>query len=93
MRANGMAVTPEELKVIDEMLRAPNAETAAFPALRQRFPHLSWTRCDASDVAEAPVLTSGCFDLHLIDAQDHCVQVTSDPQRATGLVLARRSAA
>jgi hypothetical protein len=33
----------------------------------------------------------GKFDLHLLDSGGHCVQITNDPQRATGIVLAKRS--
>jgi hypothetical protein len=62
-----------------------------LPAFRQRFPNLFFTRCDASDVAETPFARNGRFDIHLIDSADHCVQITADPARATGLVLARRS--
>jgi hypothetical protein len=85
-----MAVSEEELAEIGVVLSAPDAAAEAFGALRTRFPHLSWTRCDASDVTETPLTSVGLFDLHLLDGHDHCVTVTSDPQRATGLVLARR---
>jgi hypothetical protein len=50
------------------------------------------TRCDASDVAETPFRAYPGFDVHLLDAADHCVQITTDPARATGIVLAKRSA-
>jgi hypothetical protein len=87
-----MAVKQDELQEIGAMLSAPDAEAGVFGLLRARFPHLSWTRCDASDVAEAPFRTHGVFDLHLLDAADHCVQITNEPERATGVVLARRAA-
>jgi hypothetical protein len=74
------------------MLSASDAEASAIGLLRARFPHLSWTRCDASDVTEEPFRTHGAFDLHLLDGADHCVQITRDLDRATGVVLARRAA-
>lgn len=86
-----MALNEDDLGVIAGMLAAPAADGQVFPALRARFPGFTFTRCDASDVAETPFRTIGAYDLHLMDARDHCVQLTDDPARATGLVLARRS--
>lgn len=86
-----MALNDEDLGVIGEMLASAPADGQVFLALRQRFPGLSWTRCDASDVVESPFRTFGAYDIHLMDAADHCVTITSDPARATGIVLAKRS--
>jgi Family of unknown function (DUF6129) len=86
-----MALGVDDLTVIDELLSAAPAEGKTFSELRQRFPHLSWTRCDASDVVEVPFRTYGQFDLHLLDSADHCVRITTDPTQATGIILARRN--
>jgi hypothetical protein len=86
-----MAVKPDELLEIGELLSSADAEAQALGLLRARFPHLSWIGCDASDVTEEPFETHGAFDLHLLDAADHCVQITNRPDRATGVVLARRA--
>lgn len=88
-----MALGPDELREIDGVLSAPDADARVFAQLRSRFPHLSWTRCDASDVPEAPFRTYSRFEVHLVDRSDHCVQITADPARATGIVLAERSGA
>lgn len=87
-----MAVSADELAEIEKVLSAPDADALAFGELRRKFPHLAWTRCDASDVTETPFRTYSRFDIHLLDGADHCVQITADPARATGLVLAKRSA-
>jgi hypothetical protein len=87
-----MALNADELTEIEKVLLAPDAGAQAFAELRRRFPHLSLTRCDASDVAETPFRAYPGFDVHLLDAADHCVQITTDPARATGIVLAKRSA-
>lgn len=87
-----MALSADELTEIERVLSAPGADTQAFAELRTRFPHLAWTRCDASDVTEAPFRTYSRYDVHLLDGADHCVQITDDPTRATGIVLAKRSA-
>jgi hypothetical protein len=88
-----MALGPDELRQIDEVLSAPGVDAGVFAQLRGRFPHLSWTRCDASDVTESPFRAYSRFDVHLVDRSDHCVQITADPARATGIVLAERSLA
>jgi hypothetical protein len=88
-----MALGPNELLEIDQVLSAPDADARVFAQLRSRFPHLSWTRCDASDVAESPFRTYSRFEVHLVDRSDHCVQITEDPARATGIVLADRGVA
>lgn len=87
-----MALSADELTVIDGLLSAPDASANLFAELRKRFPHLSWTRCDASDVTETPFRTYSQFDIHLLDSVDHCSQITADPARATGIVLAKRTA-
>jgi hypothetical protein len=86
-----MALAPEELTEIDEALSSPDAKAGVFAQLRSRFPHLSWTRCDASDVSESPFRSYLRFEIHLVDRSDHCVQITMDPARASGIVLAERS--
>ncbi|MCA1384260.1 MULTISPECIES: DUF6129 family protein [unclassified Bradyrhizobium] len=86
-----MALTAEELIEIERLLAADRAEMGPFVELRHRFPQLAWVRCDASDVADQPFRQFPRFDLHLIDGSDHCVQITADPTRATGIVLAKRN--
>lgn len=86
-----MAVSPDVLTEIEQVLSAPDVDAGAVTALRGRFPHLSWTKCDASDVVETPFRSLARFDLHLVDTADHCVQITTDPERATGIIVARRT--
>jgi hypothetical protein len=87
-----MALSVEDLTEINALLVAPEADARPFSELRRRFPHLSWTCCDASDVTEAPFRVYEQFEIYLLDSADHCSHITSDPERATGIVLARRSA-
>ncbi len=86
-----MALGADELLQIDQVLSAPDVDARALAELRRRLPHLSWTRCDASDVTETPFRAYSRFDVHLVDRTDHCVQITADPARASGIVLADRS--
>jgi hypothetical protein len=43
-------------------------------------------------VTEEPFCVYEQFEIHLLDSAYHCSHITSDPARATGVVLARRSA-
>ena len=87
-----MALAAGELAEIENMLATSEAAASqVYMALRQRFPHLAWIRCDASDVMETPYRSFGGFDVHLLDSADHCAQITADPERATGIVLAKRA--
>ncbi|MBI5011980.1 MAG: hypothetical protein HZC06_04100, partial [Methylocystis sp.] len=47
-------------------------------------------RCDVSDVIETPFRSFTTCDVHLLDGADHCVTVTDDPARATGVIVAFR---
>ncbi len=88
-----MAIGADELTEIDKAFSASDIDASVIAELRRRFPHLSWTRCDASDVTEPPFRRYARFDIHLLDSADHCAQITADPMRATGIILAKRSAA
>ncbi|QWG14666.1 hypothetical protein KMZ29_08405 [Bradyrhizobium sediminis] len=87
-----MALGADELMEIDRVLSDPGADARVFTELRRRFPHLSWTKCDANDVTETPFRSYSRFEIHLVDRTDHCLQITADPARASGIVLANRNA-
>jgi hypothetical protein len=90
-----MGLGTDELNAIDELLRAEPVTSSdggahAFASFRRRFPRVSVTPCDASDVdLETPFRVYPRMSLLLVDASDHCARFTSDPARATGIVLAR----
>jgi len=79
------------LSEIEKVLTAEELTASAFSELRQRLPKLSWTRCDATDVTEEPFRSFPVYDIHLIDTADHCVVLTTDPSRATGVILAKKN--
>ncbi len=90
-----MSLGTSELAEIDELLNAesdtsPSRNARGLDGFRVRFPRLSLTRCDASDLdAETPFRVYPGLSLFLVDASDHCWRITSDPARATGIVVAR----
>ncbi|MGY3608842.1 MULTISPECIES: DUF6129 family protein [unclassified Bradyrhizobium] len=85
-----MALGADELIEIERVLAAAQADADPVLELRRRFPHLAVTRCDASDVTERPFRSLPNFDLHLIDGCDRCLEITADPVRAIGILLAAR---
>ncbi|MGL3104300.1 DUF6129 family protein [Bradyrhizobium sp. BR 1432] len=87
-----MALAAVEIASIEQELESFDDVSQAYAALRQRYPHLAWVRCDSSDLTETPFCSIRQFDLHLLDSADHCVRITDDPRRATGIVLAKRVA-
>jgi len=85
-----MALSVEELTEVEQVLLALAADAPVIAEMRGRYPKLSWTRCDASDVVEAPYKSTTVYDIHLLNSSDHCSQITSDPAQATGIILAKR---
>ena len=61
-----------------------------LPMLKESFPGVFFVRMSASDMPEAPFRSLPDYDIHLLDGREHCVQLTSDPSHATGVVVAQR---
>ncbi len=87
-----MPISAEDWNEVELALSGDAAGASAVAHLRKKLPRLSWTRCDASDVSETPYRSFPRFDVHLIDAADHCVRITTEPEHATGLIVADRAA-
>lgn len=88
------ALTAEKLSEIETMLGDPNAEPSVLADFRQKFPGVSLTRCDASDVdGEKPYKQFPRFTLYLVSAINHCVSITPDPAYATGIIVVQNSGA
>lgn len=90
-----MGLSADDIAEIDALLGSPETEVqAVVTEVRQRFPRLSITRCDASDMsAETPFREYAQFDLYLVDGGGHCWRITASPGEATGLVIASRARA
>ncbi|MBI4721373.1 MAG: hypothetical protein HY770_09180 [Chitinivibrionia bacterium] len=83
-----MGLSAGEISEIDALLGAPDAGPSTLAALRARFPKLSLTRVDPSDIGvEAPFRQYKLFDLYLVDGSNHCLSLTDNPELATGLVV------
>lgn len=84
-----MAINEQDLTRIATFLETGLDAPGEF---RRRFPGLSFTRCDAADLSEEPLFRRYArFDLYLVDGRSHCWRITSDPARATGVVIAGRN--
>ena len=91
-----MSLGADELDAVAALLAEAETASDAVGVLRRRFPALTVTLCDPSDVdTETPFRVWPHVSLHLVDGSDHCWRLTADPGRATGLVVvpARRRAA
>lgn len=89
-----MGLTADDIAAIDAILGAPEADAQAIAEIRQRFPSLSITRCDPSDMnAETPFRDYERFEIHLVDGGGHCWRLTANPEEATGLVVVSRASA
>jgi hypothetical protein len=86
-----MAIATTALDEIRLLLEGDGSAAERIASLRKAFPGVSLTRCDASDMdAETPVLQTAGFDVYLIDTSEHCVRITTQPEAATGLILAEK---
>lgn len=91
-----MSLTEQDLAEIDTVLSAQLGSGDMGPLiaeLRRRLPGLVCMQCDASDVLEDPWRSYADIDLHLVDASSHCTVMTTDPLRASGVLLASKVAA
>lgn len=87
-----MALTENNLAQLETLLGSAAVGENPLADFRQRFPGLSITRCDASDMgSDEPFRTYPGFNLNLVDGTNHCWRITADPTIATGIVVAQRS--
>lgn len=86
-----MALTENDLAQLEALLGSAAVGENPLANFRQRFPGLSLTRCDASDMGgDKPFRTYPGFELYLVDGSNHCWRITGDPTIATGIVVAQR---
>lgn len=86
-----MCITPETLGRIEGALAEFKKLTNnPLPLLKDCFPDLSFVRLSASDIDEPPFRVLEDYNLYLLDAREHCVKITYEPEAATGIVVAQR---
>lgn len=71
-------------------VKANNGSAEIISLLRQEHPGLRFTLCSENDIpARMPVwLEHEGIAVYLLDATEHCVSLTTNPERACGLLFA-----
>lgn len=87
-----MALTPEDEAQLEALFGADNASDDAFEQAKKIIGHLRLTKCDPSDIGvETAFKEYRLYDLYLLDTADHCAHMTTDPLKATGLIVVRKN--
>lgn len=74
---------------LNERLNERTLDEALLPELRKSYPEMHFTWCMDDDVGcESAALEAEAFNLYLVDGHDHCLKFTTDPESATGVVIA-----
>jgi hypothetical protein len=64
-------------------------DEATVTELRNKWPNIHFTYCSDDDICgPSAVCESDGFSIYLVDSRDHCLNFTSSPEVATGMVLA-----
>jgi hypothetical protein len=82
-------ITPERLDQVTVVVERAGLNDQTMSALRATFRDMHLTYCMDEDIGiEEPVRRAQGFNIYLVDGQGHCMRFTTNPQAATGLVLA-----
>ncbi|MBK1717668.1 DUF6129 family protein [Thiocystis violacea] len=78
------------IQQVAEIVRRAGLNEQTLAALREHFADLHFTHCLDDDVGAAePFQATDGFNIYLVDGRDHCLKLTTDPEAATGLLLAQ----
>ena len=83
-------ITPQQLVRVGELAQL----NVSLSLLRERFPQLHFTECSDDDVSPRylPALSLDSHHLYLVaGASGHCLELTSDYETASGILLAARA--
>ena len=82
-------ISDEQLQAVGGWLEGNGGSASVEQELRAAFPDMHFTFCQDDDViSDSPVSELPGFNLYLVDSSSHCLCLTTDPQAATGLVVA-----
>lgn len=87
-----MALDVEALTQMKGMIGDLDDGEAVRRLLRESYPGFQFPLCSEDDIVDdlEPVGETAAFLLYLLDGQGHCLRLTSDPDSATGVVLAAK---
>ena len=82
-------IPPERLDQLALIVQRAGLSEQTLSVLRETFGDMHLTYCMQEDVGAAePVRRESGFNLYLVDGRGHCMQLTTDLECATGVVLA-----
>ena len=82
-------MTRELVEAVAELAQRVGLSEETVQLLRGVFPGVHLTYCSDDDVQGVePVLRLPRLNVYLVDRSDHCLRLSEDFARATGLVLA-----
>ncbi len=82
-------VNQEIVNNVADYLQGKPLDGGITQILREQFSDVHFTYCMDDDIhGPKPVYESEAFNLYLITSQEHCLAVTSQFERATGIVVA-----
>lgn len=81
---------PDALDLANRFAASPSDEVA-LAAFKAEYPGLRFFACTEDDVPPrlSPWLAVDGVEVYLMDATEHCVRLSRDPESACGLVFAR----
>lgn len=79
----------ETIVRIKDHLLDYGVDDEAVSRLRACWPDIHFTYCSEDDIHSGkPVEETPAFSIYLVDSSEHCLCLTTDPNTATGLVIA-----
>jgi len=84
-------LTPGEALNLAQRFVASTDDAAAMASFKAEYPSLRFFACSEDDIPArlSPWLAADGVELYLMDATEHCVRLSKDPESACGLVFAR----
>jgi hypothetical protein len=83
-------ITGERLDQLSLIVQRAGLNEQTIGVLRETFADMHLTYCMDDDIGTAePVRRERGFNLYLVDGRAHCMKLTTNPENATGVVLAK----
>ena len=82
-------IPPERLDQLVRIVERAGLNDQTVRALREALTDMHLTYCMDDEVGvREPVRRADGFNVYLVGGRGHCMQFTTDPEAATGIVLA-----
>lgn len=82
-------ISQDTLTQIAGKINSAGVDENTISSLRNEYSQLHFTYCNDDDIPNNdPVLEQEQFNLYLVDGRNHCMCLTSDFEKATGVVVA-----